>query len=159
MPSLTRIAAVAAAAAVLAGCSVETDPTPVQPPEGSPSQSGKPAAAKKKVVPIKLSARRATAKRTILSDGGALSCVRVTVTNQSTKNLDLNPLYFSLTDTNHTKHDVSEAIADYEGQIPTTTLAPGENAKGVVCATGKFTPKIIAMTNPLFAETARAAVS
>lgn len=110
-------------------------------------------------MPIKLRAKRATAARSILSDGGAMSCVRVTVTNQSKKSLPVNPLYFSITDTGGTKHDTSSALGDYEGQIDTMTLAPGENAKGLVCAKGKFTPKVLAMTNELFSDAARAEVS
>jgi hypothetical protein len=158
--SLSKLAAIAAASvAVLAGCSIDTDPTPVQPAEGSPGQNGKPAAAKKKAVPIKLRAKHATAARSVLSDGGAMACVRVTVTNQSRKNIEVNPLYFSITDTGGTKHDTSSALGDYEGEIDTTTLAPGENAKGLVCAKGKFRPRVLAMTNELLSEVARAEVS
>lgn len=149
----TIITVTALAALTLTGCNTSTDPTPVQ--AASPNKTG----AAKKATPIKLAAKRAKAAKSILSDGSALSCVRVTVTNQSKKNLEVNPLYFSITDTKGTKHDVSEALADYEGQIGTTTLAPGENAKGMVCAKGKFTPKILAMTNELLSEAARAEVS
>jgi hypothetical protein len=152
-----RTAAIIAAALTtltVAGCNTSTDPTPVQ--AASPNKAG---AAKKKATPIKLAAKRASAAKSILSDGGALSCVRVTVTNRSKKNLEVNPLYFSITDTNGTKHDVSDALADYDGQIDTTTLAPGENAKGMVCGKGKFTPKVLAMTNELLSEAARAEVS
>jgi len=148
------IAATGITALALAGCNTSTDPTPVQ--AASPNKA---AAAKKKATPIKLAAKRAQAAKSILSDGGALSCVRVTVTNRSKKNLEVNPLYFSITDTKGTKHDVSSALGDYEGQIDTTTLAPGENAKGMVCAKGAFTPKVLAMTNELLSEAARAEVS
>jgi hypothetical protein len=147
------IAATAITALALAGCNTSTDPTPVQ--AASPNK----AAAKKKATPIKLAAKRTTASRSILSDGGVLSCVRVTVTNRSKKNLEVNPLYFSITDTKGTKHAVSTALGDYEGEIDTATLAPGENAKGLVCGKGKFTPKVLAMTNELLSEAARAEVS
>jgi uncharacterized protein DUF4352 len=151
-----RIIAITTAALValtLTGCKASTDPTPVQ--AASPNK----AAAAKKATPIKLAAKRASTGKSILSDGGALSCVRVTVTNHSKKNLEVNPLYFSITDTKGTKHDVSDALGDYEGQIGTSTLAPGENAKGMVCGKGKFTPKVLAMTNELLSEAARAEVS
>ena len=151
------LAVAAVAALALTGCQVATDPTPVQP--ASPGEGGHSAAAKKKTVPVKLAAKRAKAAHSVLSDGSALSCVKVTVTNESKKNLEVNPLYFSLTDTSGTKHDTTEALGDYEGQIDTTTLAPGENAKGMVCAKGKFTPKVLTMTNELFSEAARAEVS
>lgn len=157
---MRHIAAVAGALTVLAlsACDpVAEEPTAVQPAEQKGAAGDKSSAAK--VVPIKLTAKRATAERSVLSDGGALSCVRVTVANQSRKNVEVNPLYFSLTDSGGTKHDASQALADYEGQIDTTTLAPKEKATGLVCGKGKWAPKVVAMTNPLFSEAARAEVA
>ena len=146
------------AAVTLSACVPAEDPAPVQPAQ-SKAAGGKAGAGNGKAFPIKLAAKRAKAKPSVLSQGGDLSCAKVVVTNQSKKNVEVNPLYFSLTDTGGTKHSTDEALADYEGQIDTTTLAPGENAKGLVCARGKFLPKQIAMTNPLFSEAARAAVA
>jgi hypothetical protein len=85
--------------------------------------------------------------------------VKVTVNNQRKGQLAVNPLYFSITDTKGEKHDVAEAMGDYEGQVPTTSLAPGEKASGAVCARGDFTPKIVAMTDELLQEQARAEVA
>lgn len=151
--------------AVLAvtGCEVPADdPVAVQSAEpdskGGKKDTDKDSKSGATDTPIKLQAKRAKASASILSSGDSLSCVRVTVTNQSKKNVAVNPLYFSITDTEGTKHDVGEALAEYEGQIDTTTLAPGENAKGLVCAKGKFTPKVVAMTNELLSEAARAEV-
>jgi flagellar hook assembly protein FlgD len=90
---------------------------------------------------------------------GALSCVKVTVTNQRKGNLAVNPLYFSITDSSGEKHESSDALGEYEGQIDTTTLAPGEKAKGLVCGKGKFTPAVVAMTDELLQEQARAEVA
>jgi hypothetical protein len=95
----------------------------------------------------------------VLASGHALSCAKVSVTNQTKKKLEVNPLYFALTDTHGTKHDVSDALGEYEHQIGTMTLDPRERATGMVCAEGRFTPKIVAMTNPLFSEAARAQVA
>lgn len=149
-----------AVAVLSAGCELETDPVAVQSADpGKSAEKGGGAAKSKKTFPIKLTAKRARAKKSILSDGGALSCVKVTVTNQTKKQLEVNPLYFSITDSDSTKHDTSTALGDYEGQIATTELAPGEKATGLVCAKGKFQPKIVAMTNPLFDEAARAQVA
>ncbi|GLZ08230.1 hypothetical protein Acsp03_56960 [Actinomadura sp. NBRC 104412] len=148
------------AVAVLAtGCAIEQDPVAVQ-----PAESGKPAgkssgAAKGRTFPIKLTAKRARAKKSVLSDGDALSCVKVTVTNRTKKQLEVNPLYFSITDTRNTKHDSSSALGEYEGQIATMELAPGEKTTGLVCAKGDFRPKTVSMTNPLFDEAARAQVA
>ncbi|GAA4238695.1 hypothetical protein GCM10022254_55690 [Actinomadura meridiana] len=153
------IISLGAVAVLTAGCNLEQDPVAVQSADpGKPAgKSGSPA--KGKTFPIKLTAKRAHAKKSILSDGDALSCVKVTVTNQTKKQLEVNPLYFSITDTGNTKHDSSSALGEYEGQIDTTSLAPGEKATGLVCAKGNFHPKIVAMTNPLFSEAARARVA
>lgn len=141
--------------ALATACAVPEDPTAVQPAE-SGKASGKAAASKP--VPVKLTAKGATAAKSALSTGGALSCAKVAVANQTKKNLEVNPLYFSITDSTGTKHDLTDALGEYEGQINTTTLAPGEKATGVVCGKGKWTPKVVAMTNPLFSEAARAEV-
>ncbi|MFC5748815.1 DUF4352 domain-containing protein [Actinomadura rugatobispora] len=153
------IACLGAVAVLTAGCDLEQDPVAVQPaaPRQSAGKSG--AAPKGTTFPIKLTAKRARASRSVLSDGGALSCVKVTVTNQTKKQLEVNPLYFSITDTRDTKHDSGSALGEYEGQIATTELAPGEKATGLVCAKGDFRPKIVAMTSPLFNEAARAQVA
>jgi hypothetical protein len=138
----------------LAGCKAPADkPTAIQ-----STESGKKHTASKPV-PIKLVARRAKATKSVLSSGHPLSCVKVTVTNQTKKKLEVNPLYFSLTDTHGVKHDLSDALGEYEHQIGTVTLDPREKATGMVCGEGRFTPKVVAMTNPLFSEAARATVA
>ncbi|TDC69809.1 DUF4352 domain-containing protein [Actinomadura sp. GC306] len=153
------IIGLAAIAVLAAGCELEEDPVAVQPAESGKAASEAGGAAERRNVPIKLVAKRTKPKRSVLSDGGALSCVKVTVTNQTKKQLEVNPLYFSITDSGDTKHDSSTALGDYEGQIATTELAPGEKATGTVCAKGRFRPKVVAMTNPLFDEAARAEVA
>ncbi|MEO3826032.1 DUF4352 domain-containing protein [Actinomadura sp. B10D3] len=155
------ILGLAAVAVLTAGCNLEEDPVAVQSadPGKSTGKSGAASKGKAKAFPIKLTAKRARASKSVLSDGGTLSCVKVTVTNQTKKQLEVNPLYFSITDTKNTKHDSSSALGEYEGQIDTTSLAPGEKATGLVCAKGSFRPKVVAMTNPLFSEAARAQVA
>ncbi|WP_329521048.1 DUF4352 domain-containing protein [Spirillospora sp. NBC_01491] len=138
-------------------CNLEEEPTPVQPAEKGAAVKGN--GGKKKATRIKLAAVRTAHKPGPLDTGGAFSCVRVTVVNQSAKNLEVNPMYFSLVDTGGTKHEIDITAAAGNGQIDTTTLAPHEKAKGVVCGAGKFVPKIVAMTNPLFSEAARAEVA
>ncbi|HEX6940984.1 MAG TPA: hypothetical protein VF158_16315 [Longimicrobiales bacterium] len=159
MRKITALSLLVLAALLGAACEpVAEEPTPVQPAEsGKGGETSESKAAKN--TPIKLAARRATADASVLASGDPLSCVRVTVTNRSKKNVEVNPLYFSITDTRGTKHSAGDALAEYEGQIPTVTLAPGENAKGLVCGKGKWKPAQVAMTNPLFAEAARAEVA
>ncbi|MEV4003147.1 DUF4352 domain-containing protein [Actinomadura sp. NPDC049753] len=153
------IISLVAVTVLTAGCNLEEDPVAVQSADPGKSAGKSGAASKGKAFPIKLTAKRARASKSVLSDGGALSCVKVTVTNQTKKQLEVNPLYFSITDTKNTKHDSSSALGEYEGQIDTTELAPGEKATGLICAKGNFRPKIVAMTNPLFSEAARAQVA
>ncbi|MFI0371110.1 DUF4352 domain-containing protein [Actinomadura sp. 1N219] len=141
----------------LAGCAIPAEePVAVQSAEAK-GATGK--ASKKAKPPIGLTAKRTTAKRSILSDGGALSCVKVTVRNQGKKVVNVNPLYFAITDTGGTKHDAGSALGMYENQIETMDIAPGEKATGTVCASGKFRPKTVSMTNELLSTAARAAVA
>lgn len=161
MRTITTVAALTAAT-VTGLAATACDPAAEKPTAVQSSEPAKGTAAKKKAakpVPIKLVAKRAHAAKSVLSSGGSLSCVKVTVTNQTKKNVEVNPLYFSLTDTGGTKHDTSQALGEYEGQIDTTTLAPHEKATGLVCGKGRFTPRVVAMTNPLFSEAARAQVA
>ncbi|MGI5326323.1 DUF4352 domain-containing protein [Actinomadura nitritigenes] len=157
---ITTIAALTGAAVLaLAACDPAAGTTPETQTSGKSSvhATGKGKAAKR--VPIKLVVKRATARKSVLSQGGALSCVKVTVTNQTKKPLEVNPLYFSITDTKGVKHTPDDAMGEYEGEIDATTLAAGEKAVGMVCGKGHFTPKVLAMTNPLFSEAARAEVA
>lgn len=153
---MRAIAAAVLTALALTACTAPADePTAVQPAESGAAEEKQ---ATPKTFPIKLTATKATAKKSVLSDGGALSCAKVTVKNQTDKQVDVNPLYFSLVDTSGEKHDAGDALADYEDQIDATEIGPGEKVTGMVCAKGKFTPKQVAMTNPLFDEAARAEV-
>jgi hypothetical protein len=154
MRKLIILLAVTLGLATVACEPVAEDPAPVQ---GAGAKSGAPT--KKAKPPIGLAAVRTTAEKSILSEGGALTCVKVTVTNRTKKNVEINPLYFAITGTDNVKRDASTALGEYEGQIDTTDIAPGEKAKGVVCVKGKFTPKLVSMTNPLFSTAARAEVS
>ncbi|MFC9973524.1 DUF4352 domain-containing protein [Spirillospora sp. NPDC127200] len=107
---------------------------------------------------VKLAAKKTPFNKSVLSDGAAHSCVKVTVTNQRSSNLSVNPLYFSLTDTTNEKHESLDALGNYEDQIETTTLAPNEKVRGTVCAKGDFTPAKVAFTDELLQEIARAQV-
>ena len=118
-----------------AGCATEEGPTTVQPAD--PTGNGT-----SEQVPIRLVAERADAQRSVLSTGEPLSCAKVTVTNQTEENIDVNPLYFSMTDKGGTKHEGSSVLGVYENQIDTTVLAPGEKARegGAVATT--HTPRL-----------------
>lgn len=89
-----------------AGCNPEQDPVAVQstnPGKRAGKSSGAP---KGKTFPIKLTAKRAHASKSVLSDGGALSCVKVTVTHQTKEQLEVK---FPPEDRRETNPPFSEA--------------------------------------------------
>lgn len=100
---------------------------------------------------VKLSATTTKFTPSILHNGGAFTSVKVTVTNNSKDNVDVNLLYFAVTDTHGTKH-TTDALGEDKNQIDTVTLSPGENVTGVVTAQGTFTPKTITYTNDLIGD-------
>ncbi|MFC7880474.1 DUF4352 domain-containing protein [Streptomyces sp. NPDC057376] len=107
--------------------------------------------------PVKITAKKTTFKGSILADGSDYTSVLITVTNNGEETVDVNPLYFTITDTDGTKHTV-ELAAD-ENQIDTVDLAPGENISGTVTGKGKFTAKYVTFTDGLFGDPIRINVS
>ncbi len=125
---------------------------PTKAPEPAPS-SAKP----EKKAAVVVTATKATFKPSILANGDYTS-VSVTVTNNSGKEISVNPLYFAITDTNGTKHSAELAVD--ENQIDTVKLAPGENLTGVITGKGAFTAKSVTYQEGLISrETFRADVS
>lgn len=108
-------------------------------------------------VPVKLSAEKAAFVKSVLADGTEHTSVLVTVTNSGDQEVDVNPLYFAITDTNGTKH-TAELAAD-ENQIGTVKLAPGENISGSVTGKGRFTPEYVTFTDGFLGDAIRADVS
>jgi len=154
---IRTIIVVALAAVGLTACTYEGDePTPVQPAESGASKGDKSATAK---APVKLTATRVKHKAPegLSVAGGPYSCVRVTVTSQSAKNVEINPWYFSVTGEDGVKRQGEVGVADDE--FDALTIAPGERAVGVVCTETDSAPKIVTFTDPLFSEAARAEVA
>ncbi|MER8002051.1 DUF4352 domain-containing protein [Streptomyces sp. NPDC095613] len=110
-----------------------------------------------KDAPVTVKAKKVDFKKTILADGSDYTSVQVTVTNGGDKELDVNPLYFSITDTEGSKH-AAELGVD-EGQIDTVKLAPGENITGTITGKGAFSPKYVTYTDGLFGDGIRGDVS
>lgn len=108
-------------------------------------------------VPVTLSAEKAAFVKSLLADGTEHTSVLVTVANSGDQEVDVNPLYFAITDTNGTKH-AAELAAD-ENQIDTVKLAPGENISGSVTGKGSFTPKYVTFTDGFLGDPIRADVS
>lgn len=107
--------------------------------------------------PVEVTAKKTAFAGTILADGDDYTSVLVTITNNGDEQVDVNPLYFSITDTKGTKHTI-ELAAD-ENQIDTVNLAPGENISGTVTGKGTFTPQYVTFTDGLFGDPVRADVS
>ncbi|WP_437085829.1 DUF4352 domain-containing protein [Streptomyces sp. enrichment culture] len=125
---------------------------PAQVPEAAPSS-----AAPEKKAAVTVVAKQAAYKKSIIAPDGDYTSVSVTVTNNSSKPIGVNPLYFTITDTSGGKH-VAELAAD-EDQIATVELAPGENVTGTVTGKGAFTPKTVTYTDGLIGKSVRADVS
>jgi hypothetical protein len=107
--------------------------------------------------PVKITAKKAPFAKSILAQDGNYTSVKVTVTNNSDETISVNPLYFSITDTDGTKHS-AELAAD-ENQIDTVKLAPGENVSGSITGKGKFTAKTVTYTDGFFSDPIRVDVS
>ncbi|MFJ6717475.1 DUF4352 domain-containing protein [Streptomyces sp. NPDC091259] len=124
---------------------------PVKAPDAQPSGSPE------KKQPVIVSAKKAEFKASVLAQGDGYTSVSVTVTNNSTKSINVNPLYFTLTDTSGTKYAAQLAVD--ENQIDTVELAPGENITGAVTGKGSFTAKTVTYTDGLIGKSVRAEVS
>lgn len=118
-----------------------------------PAEKKKPAPAP----PVKVTAKKTEFVPGVLHDGGAYTSVRVTLTNNSKEKIRSNPLNFTITDTNGTKHAAELAVD--KNQIDTLDIAPGENITGVITGKGDFTPKYVTYTDGWFGEGIRGNVS
>lgn len=132
--------------------------TPASIAAETPEKSEAPSKAKPApAAPVKITAKKTAFSKSILADGSNYTSVLVTVANNSSKEIDVNPLYFTITDANGTKH-TAELAAD-EKQIDTVKLAPGENISGTITGKGAFTAKYVTYTDGIFGDSVRADVS
>ncbi|MFJ7269537.1 DUF4352 domain-containing protein [Streptomyces sp. NPDC099050] len=116
-----------------------------------------PSAKPEKKSPVVVVAKKTKFKKGVLADGSDYTSVSVTITNNSSKAINVNPLYFTITDTKGTKHVAELAAA--EDQIDTVELAPGENITGTITGKGAFTAKTVTYTDGLIGDSVRATVS
>ncbi|MFD7316068.1 DUF4352 domain-containing protein [Streptomyces sp. NPDC059883] len=110
-----------------------------------------------KDAPVTVTAKKVAFKKSVLADGGDYTSVRITIANGGDKDIEVNPLYFTITDTSGGKHTAE--LGTDEDQIDTVQLAPGENITGTVTGKGTFTPKYVTYTDGLFGEGVRGDVS
>ncbi|MEV0965391.1 DUF4352 domain-containing protein [Streptomyces sp. NPDC049910] len=106
--------------------------------------------------PVELMAEKTDFTPTVLHDGSDYTSVLVTVSNNGDKEISVNPLRFSLTDTTGTKHTATLAVD--KNQIDTVTLAPGENASGTITGKGDFTARYVTYTDGILGHPVRATV-
>ncbi|MEV4946871.1 DUF4352 domain-containing protein [Streptomyces sp. NPDC053755] len=107
--------------------------------------------------PVTVTAVKTAFKPSVLHGGGKYTSVKVTVANNGEKKIDVNPLYFTITDTDGVKH-VAELGMD-EGQIATVELEPGEKVTGTVTSGGEFTAQYVTYVDGLFGKGVRGDVS
>ncbi|MFI8391260.1 DUF4352 domain-containing protein [Streptomyces sp. NPDC085540] len=160
------IVLLAVVGAVLGGGSGDKTTKESSPPAAATSATSAPAdapgakpssAAPEKKAAVEVAAKKAQFKKSVIAQDDDYTSVSVTITNNSSDPIDVNPLYFAITDTNGTKH-TAELGAD-ENQIATVELAPGENVTGAITGKGSFTAKTVTYTDGLIGKAVRADLS
>ncbi|WP_241748408.1 DUF4352 domain-containing protein [Streptomyces sp. M3] len=87
--------------------------------------------------------------------GDDYTSVKVTITNNSKDDIDVNPLYVTITD--GSKHSAELGVD--EDQLDTVKLAPGENVTGTITGKGAFGAKYVTYTDGLIGDSVRGDVS
>ncbi|MEV6854677.1 DUF4352 domain-containing protein [Streptomyces microflavus] len=103
--------------------------------------------------PVTVTAKAVDFKKSILADGDDYTSVQVTITNNSKGDLDINPLYVTITDTGGSKHTAELGVD--EDQLDTVTLTPGENVTGTITGKGTFDAKYVTYTDGLIGDSVR----
>ncbi|MBT2452027.1 DUF4352 domain-containing protein [Streptomyces sp. ISL-43] len=131
-------------------------PAPVTPTTEAPkTEAPKP---KTEVKPdVSLTASKTTFKPTVLTTDGDFTAVKVTVVNNSAKEVSISTLLFEVTDTDGAKHNAE--LFGAEDQIDPVTLRPGEKASGTITVKGDVTPAKVYFKNGLLGTTYSAPVS
>lgn len=80
---------------------------------------------------------------------GEYTSVEVSVTNAGAEALDINPLYFTVVDTEGVEHDPGEAIAMDANELDVQTLDPGQSASGAITVAGQVEPESV-LFEPFF---------
>ncbi|MGZ2359647.1 DUF4352 domain-containing protein [Streptomyces sp. 372A] len=145
------------AAIATSGDDSKKDSPPTKEPAASaPAESKKPEEPAKKE-PVTVAAKKVAFKKSILAQNNDYTSVQVTITNNGKDEIDVNPLYVTITDTDGRKH-TAELGMD-EDQLDTVKLAPGENVTGTITGKGKFDAKYVTYTDGLIGDSIRGNVS
>jgi hypothetical protein len=155
MRKIAALVALTLALPLAAACDpADEKPAAVQ-SSGKAAATGK---AKPKTVPVKLVAAKATLQRDALAESGPYTVVKVTVTNNTAKVMEVNPLYFAITGTDGSHHE-ADALGVDKRQLDTAKVQPHEKITGTIVAEGKFTPKTVTFTKDGFGTSYSATVS
>ncbi|MDQ0694179.1 DUF4352 domain-containing protein [Streptomyces sp. W4I9-2] len=106
-----------------------------------------------KKAPVTVTGKQVDFKKSVLAQGDNYTSVQVTITNNSKNDIDINPLYVTITDTDGSKHTAELGVD--EDQLDTVTLAPGENVTGTITGKGKFDAKYVTYTDGLLGDSIR----
>ncbi|MBQ1118527.1 DUF4352 domain-containing protein [Streptomyces sp. C3-3] len=106
-----------------------------------------------KKAPVTVTGKQVDFKKSVLAQGDDYTSVQVTITNNSKNDIDINPLYVTITDTDGSKHTAELGVD--EDQLDTVTLAPGENVTGTITGKGKFDAKYVTYTDGLLGDSIR----
>jgi hypothetical protein len=117
------------------------------------AKADEPKEAPAKKAPVVVTAKVVEFKKSILADGDDYTSVQVTLTNNGDKDLDVNPLYFTVTDTGGSKHTAELGVD--EDQMEVVKLAPGENVTGTITGKGSYTAKYVTYTDGLLGDSVR----
>ncbi|MFE9456228.1 DUF4352 domain-containing protein [Streptomyces californicus] len=110
-----------------------------------------------KKAPVSVTGKQVDFKKSILAQGDDYTSVQVTITNNSKKDLDVNPLYVTITDADGSKHTAELGVD--EDQLDMVKLAPGENVTGTITGKGKFDAAYVTYTDGLIGDSVRGEVS
>ncbi|MBD3544477.1 DUF4352 domain-containing protein [Streptomyces sp. JV180] len=110
-----------------------------------------------KKAPVTVTGKQVDFKKSILAQDDNYTSVQVTITNNSKNDLDINPLYVTITDTDGSKHTAELGVD--EDQLDTVKLSPGENVTGTITGKGKFNAKYVTYTDGLIGDSVRGNVS
>lgn len=98
-------------------------------------------------------AKKTDFKKSILAQGDDYTSVKVTITNNSKDDIDVNPLYVTITGTDGSKHTAELGVD--EDQLDTVKLAPGEDVTGTITGKGAFDAKYVTYTDGLIGDSVR----
>lgn len=110
------------------------------PPSKKPT-TPTPSESKQNAEGLEMTASHTTFIPGILSTSGDWTSVEVEITNNTEGTIEVNPLYFYVSDTEGVKQN--HALGSDANELQLTTLHPGETANGVITVEGDIEAKYV----------------